>query len=84
MKVIIIVIIVDYGIKDSGKINTVIIVVVSFNSGQSINNMNRHGIVAKAARKFDSSRGCRVRSRSRSRHVIMVMIDRIFVDHCQM
>ena len=82
MRVIIIVIMVDFGIRYIGKIDTVIIIIASFNSGQSINNMNRHGITAKAARKFDCSGG--YRARSRGRHVIMVMIDRIIVDHCQM
>ena len=80
---IIIVIRVDFGIRYIGKIDTVVIIVIaSFNSGLSINNMNRHGITVKAARKFDCSGGCR--ARSRSRHVIIVMIDRIIVDHCQM
>ena len=82
MRLIIVVIMVDFGIRYIGKIDTVIIIIASFNSGQSINNMNRHGITAKAARKFDCSGG--YRARSRGRHVIMVMIDRIIVDHCKM
>ena len=49
MRLIIIVIMVDFGIRYIGKIDTVIIIIASFNSGQSINNMNRHGITAKAA-----------------------------------
>ena len=82
MSLIIVVIMVDFEIRYIGKIDTVIIIIASFNSGQSINNMNRHGITAKAARKFDCSGG--YRARSRGRHVSMVMIDRIIVDHCQM
>ena len=82
MSLIIVVIMVDFGIRYIGKIDTVIIIITSFNSGQLINNMNRHGITAKAARKFDCSGG--YRARSRGRHVIMDMIHRIIVDHCQM
>ena len=57
MSLIIIVIMVDFGIKYIGEINRIIVIITSFDSGRSINNMNRHGIAAKAARKSDSSGG---------------------------
>ena len=79
MSLIIIVIMVDFGIRYISEINRIIVIIISFDSGRSINNMNRHGITAKAARKFDCSGG--YRARSRGRHIIMVMIDRIVVRH---
>ena len=57
MSLIIIVIMVDFGIRYIGEIDRIIVIVTSFDSGCSINNMNRHGITSKAARKFDSSGG---------------------------
>jgi len=72
MSFVIVVIMVDSGIRYIGKINTVMIIIAFFNSGRSINNMNRHGITAKAARKFDFSG--EYRTRSRGRYVIMVMM----------
>ena len=55
MRLIIIVVMVDVGIRYIGKIDIVTIIIIFFYSGRSINNMNKHGIAAKAARKFDSS-----------------------------
>ena len=57
MSLIIVVIMVDFGIRYIGEINRIIVIIISFDSGRSINNMNRHGIAAKAARKSDSSGG---------------------------
>ena len=57
MRLIINVIMVDFGIRYIDKIDTVIIIIASFYSDRSINNMNKHGIATKAARKFDSSGG---------------------------
>ena len=58
MSLIIIVIMVDFEIRYIGKIDKIIIIIIiSFNSGQSIKNMHRHGIDAKAAIKFDYSGG---------------------------
>ena len=57
MRLIINVIMVDFGIRYIDKIDAVIIIIASFYSNRSINNMNKHGIATKAARKFDSSGG---------------------------
>ena len=48
MGLIIIVIMVDFGIRYIREIDAIIIVIASFNSGRLINNMNKHGIAAKA------------------------------------
>ena len=50
---IIIVIVVDFGIRYVGKIDTVTIIIASFYSGRSINNMNKHGI---AVMRVDTAR----------------------------
>ena len=57
MSLIIIIIMVDFGIRYIGEINRIIVTIISFDSGRSINNMNRHGIAVKEARKSDSSGG---------------------------
>ena len=57
MSLVVIVIMVDFGIRYIGEIDIIIVIITSFDSGRLINNMNRHGIAAKAARKSDSSGG---------------------------
>ena len=57
MSLIIIVIMVDFGIRYIGEIDRIIVIITSFDSGRLINNMNRQRIASKAARKSDSSGG---------------------------
>ena len=57
MSLIIIVIMVDFGIRYIGEINRIIVIITSFDSGHSINNMNRQRITTKATIEFDSSGG---------------------------
>ena len=82
MSLIIIVIMVDFGIRYIGEINRVIAIIAFFHSVCLIKNMNRHGIATKAAIEFDSSGGsC---ARRTGRHVTMVIINRITVHHGRM